>query len=70
MDHLSLQVFWEFILENGTLKMIHEKILDITIEALRLGHTLDQITNFIYSLQGITIETTEIKVLEYGEKKK
>jgi len=47
--------------------MIHEKILDITIEALRLGHRLDEITNFIYSLQGITIETTKIEILEIGD---
>lgn len=47
--------------------MIHEKILDITIEALRLGHRLNEITNFIYSLQGITIETTEEKTIIVGD---
>jgi len=47
--------------------LIHEKILDITIEALRLGHRLDEITNFIYSLQGISIETTETKSIILGE---
>lgn len=57
-------------IDFGEKKLIHEKILDITIEALRLGHTLDQITNFIYSLQGITIETTEIKSIILGELQK
>lgn len=49
---------------------MNEKIIDLTIEALRLGHTLDQITNFLYSLQGMSIETTEEKTIILGELRK
>ena len=48
--------------------MINNKLIDLAIKALENGHTLEQIMNFFYTLDGMTIETTETKTIIMGEK--
>lgn len=52
--------------KDGVNNLIHDKLIDLTIEALKQGHKLDDVTNFIHLLSQINVEQTEIKSLQFG----
>lgn|GEM_PF-6552753 len=46
--------------------MIHEKLIELTIQALKNGHKLDDVKDFIDLLSRIDMNHSEIKTLEFG----
>lgn len=45
---------------------MHDKLIDLSIEALKKGNSINDISDFIILLSKITIENTEIKSLQFG----